>query len=106
MHVCSDINVREQKALTLTAAIEKMTLLPARRLESMSPQMAGKGRIHVGADADVTVLDPERVIDKATFDEPDQYSEGIPFVLVNGVFVVRDGKVVEGVKPGAAIKSR
>ena len=98
--------VREQKALTLAAAIGKMTLLPARRLESRSPQMSRKGRIQVGSDADVTVFDPERVIDKATFDKPDQYSEGIPFVLVNGVFVVRDGQVVEGVKPGAAIKSR
>ena len=97
--------VREQKALPLMTAIQKMTLLPARRLESVSPQMARKGRIKVGADADIAVFDPAQVIDKATFDKPDQYSEGIPFVLVNGVFVVRNGKLVQGVKPGAGIKA-
>lgn len=97
--------VREEKALPLMTAIEKMTLLPARRLESAAPQMARKGRIKVGADADITVFDAGKVIDRATFDKPDQYSEGIPFVLVNGVFVVRDGKVVEGVHPGVGIKS-
>jgi len=97
--------VREEKALSLMTAIQKMTLLPARRLESVSPQMTRKGRIKVGADADITVFDAARVIDKATFEKPDQYSEGIPFVLVGGVFVVRDGKVVEGVKPGAGIKA-
>jgi dihydroorotase len=67
--------------------------------------MAHKGRIKIGADADIAVFDPARVIDKATFDKPDQYSEGIPFVLVNGVFVVRDGKLVEDAKPGVGIKS-
>src|SRR5579864_9009455 len=92
--------VREEKALPLMTAIQKMTLLPARRLESVSPQMARKGRIKVGADADIAVFDPVRVIDKATFDKPDQYSEGIPFVMVNGAFVVREGKLVENVKPG------
>jgi N-acyl-D-aspartate/D-glutamate deacylase len=97
--------VREERALPLMTAIQKMTLLPARRLESVAPQMARKGRIKVGADADIAVFDAARVIDKATFDKPDQYSEGIPFVLVNGVLVVRDGKVVEGVKPGSGIKS-
>jgi dihydroorotase len=67
--------------------------------------MARKGRIKVGADADIAVFDPARVIDKATFDKPDQYSEGIPYVLVNGVLVVRDGQIVEGVKPGVGIKA-
>jgi N-acyl-D-aspartate/D-glutamate deacylase len=98
--------VREEKTLPLMTAIQKMTLLPARRLESVSPQMAHKGRIKVGADADITVFDPTRVIDKATFDKPDQYSEGIPFVLVNGVFVVRDGKLIGDAKPGVGIKAR
>jgi N-acyl-D-aspartate/D-glutamate deacylase len=52
------------------------------------------------------VFDPQRVIDKATFDKPDQYSEGILFVLVNGVFVVREGELIEGVRPGVGIKAR
>lgn len=92
--------VREEKALTLMAALRKMTILPANRLALQS-----KGRIKIGADADITVFDPARVIDKATFEKPNQYSEGIQFVLVNGVFAVRDGTVVEGAKPGAGIKA-
>ncbi len=92
---------RDEKALTLMTALRKMTILPANRLH-----LAQKGRIKIGADADITVFDPTRVIDKATFENPAQYSEGIPFVLVNGVLVVRDGKIVEGVKPGAGIKAR
>ncbi len=92
--------VRDEKALTLMSAVRKMTILPANRLK-----LTQKGRIQVDADADIAVFDPARVIDKATFEKPNQYSEGIPFVLVNGVVVVRDGKVVEGVKPGQGIKA-
>lgn len=97
---------RDQKIVPLMAALRKMTLLPAQRVESVSPRMRQKGRIKPGADADITIFDPARVIDKATFDKPDQYSEGITHVLVNGVFVVRDGKLVDGVNPGEAIKGR
>jgi dihydroorotase len=97
---------RDQSAVPLMTAIRKMTLLPAQRLETVSPQMHQKGRIKVGADADITMFDAARVIDKATFDRPDQYSEGIQHVLVNGVAVVRDGKLVDGVKPGVGIKSK
>jgi dihydroorotase len=74
-------------------------------LEQRAPAFKNKGRIRVGADADVTVFDPNRVIDKATFDEPLQYSEGIQFVLVNGVPVVRDGRLVEQVYPGRAARA-
>ena len=76
-----------------------VSLMPAQRLGVQS-----KGRLQVGADADITVFDPERVIDRATFDNPAQYSEGIPYVLVGGMFVVRDGKVVEGVTPGRGVR--
>jgi dihydroorotase len=92
--------VREEKALDLMIALRKMTLLPAQLLEERTPSFKNKGRIRVGADADVTVFDPNRVIDKATFEEPLQYSDGIQFVLVNGVPVVKDGQLVEGVYPG------
>jgi N-acyl-D-aspartate/D-glutamate deacylase len=91
--------VREQHALSLMDALRKMSLLPAERLGIQS-----KGRLEVGADADITVFDPERVVDKATFESPAQYSEGIPFVLVNGTLVVRDGKLVEGVAPGRGLR--
>ena len=84
--------VREEKALTLMEAIRKMTLLPAQRLERRVPQMRNKGRIRVGADADLTLFDPLKISDQATFDQPARYSTGIPHVLVNGIFVVRDGQ--------------
>jgi N-acyl-D-aspartate/D-glutamate deacylase len=98
--------VREEKALTLMDAIRKSSLLPARRLEAMSPQMRVKGRIKIGADADLSVFDPGVVIDKATFEKPAQYSEGFRYVLVGGTFVVRDGKLQTGVHPGQGIHAR
>jgi N-acyl-D-aspartate/D-glutamate deacylase len=97
--------VREEKALDLMTALRKMTLMPAQRLEKRAPMFKDKGRIRVGADADITVFDANRVIDKATFEEPLQYSEGIQFVLVNGVPVVKDGQLVDGVYPGRAARA-
>jgi N-acyl-D-aspartate/D-glutamate deacylase len=97
--------VREEKALDLMTALRKMTLLPAQRLEKRAPVFRNKGRIRLGADADITVFDPGRVIDRATFEEPLQASDGISFVLVNGVPVVRDGKSVDGVFPGRAARA-
>jgi N-acyl-D-aspartate/D-glutamate deacylase len=94
--------VREEKALDLMTALRKMTLMPAQRLEKRAPVFKDKGRIRIGADADITVFDPERVIDKATYEEPLQYSAGIQFVFVNGVAVLKDGQLVEGVFPGRA----
>ncbi|MEP7348045.1 MAG: amidohydrolase family protein, partial [Gemmatimonadaceae bacterium] len=87
--------VREEKILPLMDALRRMTLLPARRLEAYAPAMKRKGRLKVGADADIAIFDPNTVIDNATFEKPEQPSSGIPFVLVNGVLVVRDGKAVE-----------
>jgi N-acyl-D-aspartate/D-glutamate deacylase len=81
-------------------ALRKMTLMPALRLEKRAPAFKDKGRIRVGADADITVFNPDTILDKATFEEPLQYSSGISFVLVNGVPVIKDGKLVEGVFPG------
>ncbi|MFN9742306.1 MAG: amidohydrolase family protein [Acidobacteriota bacterium] len=98
--------VREEKSISLRQALGIMSLLPAQRLEKSVPMMRNKGRIRVGADADLILFDPARVIDRATFENPGQYSEGIRHVLVNGNFVVRDEKLVEGVKPGQAIRRR
>ena len=97
--------VREEHALDLMTALRKMTLMPAQRLEKRAPMFQNKGRIRVGADADITVFDPQRVIDKATFAEPMQYSDGVEFVLVNGVPVLSDGKLVEGVFPGRGARA-
>jgi N-acyl-D-aspartate/D-glutamate deacylase len=98
--------VREEKALSLMDAVRKASLMPARRLESISPAMRQKGRLAVGADADISVFDPARVIDKATFENAAQYSDGFRHVLVEGTFVVRDGKLQDGVAPGQAIRAR
>ncbi|WP_164523281.1 amidohydrolase family protein [Sphingomonas koreensis] len=95
--------VRERKTLGLMAALRKMALMPAQRLEAVSPQMARKGRVKVGADADITIFDPATVADVATFEKPMQASAGIRHVLVNGQPVVRDGKLVAGMFPGEAI---
>ena len=92
--------VREEKTLDLMTALRKMTLMPAQRLEKRAPAFRDKGRIRLGADADITVFDPQRIIDKATFEEPFQYSEGIQFVFVNGIAVIKDGKLIEGIFPG------
>lgn len=96
--------VREQGLLTLMDALSKMTLLPARRLEARAPAMLNKGRIRVGADADITIFDPKAVLDRATFESPLLPSAGIRYVLVGGVVVVDDGEPVTGILPGRAIR--
>ncbi|HJR34858.1 MAG TPA: amidohydrolase family protein [Gemmatimonadales bacterium] len=96
---------RDRKVLPLMDALAKMTILPARRLEGHVPAMKNKGRIAIGADADLTVFDPATVIDRATFEQPTLTSAGIPHVMVNGTFVVRDGQLVKGVYPGRAVRT-
>lgn len=95
--------VRERGTLDLMAALRKMTIMPAQRLEGISPQMAKKGRVSVGADADLTLFDPAAVADAATFEKPMQASRGIRYVLVNGTPVVDGGKLAPKVFPGEAI---
>ncbi|MFN7933010.1 MAG: amidohydrolase family protein [Bryobacteraceae bacterium] len=95
--------VRERKALGLMEAIGKMTIMPARRLEAIAPAMKNKGRIQVGADADITVFDAAKVKDMATFEKGLAFSAGIDHVVVNGVAVVQDGATVKGARPGKAV---
>ncbi|PZU46084.1 MAG: D-glutamate deacylase [Sphingomonas sp.] len=95
--------VRERKALDLMTALRKMTIMPARRLDGISPQMARKGRIAPGMDADLTLFDPATVIDAATFEKPMQPSRGIRHVLVNGQPIVQNGKLVPNIWPGEPI---
>jgi N-acyl-D-aspartate/D-glutamate deacylase len=98
--------VREQQVLDLMTALRKISLMVAERLEPYVPAMRRKGRIAVGMDADITVFDPARVIDRATYEQPAQYSEGIRHVLVGGTFVVRDEQLVGGARPGRPIRAR
>ena len=79
--------VRDEKLLTLEDAVRKMTSFPARKLG-----LPNKGIIRPGAHADLVIFDPETVIDKATFRDPDQYPQGIPWVMVNGRVCVEGGQ--------------
>jgi N-acyl-D-aspartate/D-glutamate deacylase len=97
--------VREQRALTLMDALTKMTLMPAQRLERRVPSMKNKGRIRLGADADLTIFDPQTITDRSTYKEPAQYAAGIRFVVVNGVVVVKDGQLQSGVNPGRPVRA-
>ena len=83
--------VREQRALSLVDALRRMTVDPARRLEARVPEMRERGRLRIGAFADITVFDPVTVIDTSTYGNAAQYSTGIRFVVVNGAIVLRDG---------------
>jgi N-acyl-D-amino-acid deacylase len=81
---------REQRVMPLETAIHKMTALPAARLH-----LEGRGVILPEAFADLVVFDPDRVADRATFEQPHQYPVGIRHVMVNGRFVLRDGERTE-----------
>jgi N-acyl-D-aspartate/D-glutamate deacylase len=98
--------VRQTGSLSLMDALAKMTIRPARRLDQIAPSMRLKGRLQVGSDADITVFDPEEVIDAATFEEGLKFSEGVRHVLVNGTFVVRNGETVSAVYPGRPVLGR
>jgi dihydroorotase len=97
--------VRETRSLSLMEAIDKMTLKPARRLEARVPAMRNKGRLRKGADADITIFDASKVIDRATYREPSMPSVGIEHVIVNGVSVVLNAQGVEGVTPGQHVRA-
>ena len=89
--------VREDKVLTLEDAIRKFTSLPAQRM-----RFADRGVLKAGMWADVVVFDPETIRDLATFDNPNQLSEGMRFVLVNGVPVIEEGKMTNAL-PGKVL---
>ena len=97
--------VREQQQLDLMTAIRKMSLMPAQRLEKIAPLFTRKGRIQVGADADISVFDPDKIIDNSTYQEPFQASEGVQYLLVNGQFVVRQGTYLPDSTPGRRLLS-
>ncbi len=98
---------REKELMPLMTAISKMSFLYADFLANNGvPQMAKKGRLQVGADADITIFDPETVRDNSSLERGKNAlpTTGIPFVIVNGAVVVRDSKVLEGVYPGQPIR--
>ncbi len=95
----------QEVRLSLMDAIRKMTLMPAQRLEARVPAMRQKGRLRVGADADITIFDPATVLDRSTYREPSLSPVGIQHVIVNGVSVVANGRAVEGVAPGKPVRA-
>jgi N-acyl-D-amino-acid deacylase len=90
--------VREEKKLRLEEAIRKFTSLPAQRV-----RLTDRGVLKKGMWADVVVFDPQTITDRATFENPNQLSEGMTYVLVNGVPVVDGGKMTNAL-PGKVLR--
>ena len=97
--------VRDETALSLMDALRKMTLAPAQRLEARTPSMRNKGRVRAGADADLVIFDPSTVIDHSTYEDAAIPSEGIEYVVVNGVLVVDGSELVGESRPGRAVRA-
>lgn len=83
-----------------------MSLMPAQRLASATPIGLHKGRIQVGADADIDVFDLNTVSDRSTYSDPAQVSTGMQYVLVQGVPVIANGELQSNVLPGKPITRR
>ncbi len=92
--------VREQGVLTLPDAIRKMTSLPAQIVG-----LSDRGLLRPGMAADIVVFDPQRIADRATFDNPRQYAVGIEYVVVNGQVVLEQGRHT-GTRPGRVLQHR
>ena len=89
--------VREKGILRLEDAVRRMTSLPAQRIGQFD-----RGLIRLAMKADVTIFDPDRIIDRSEFGDSHHYSEGVSYVLVNGVVVLDDGKM-SGQRPGQVL---
>jgi hypothetical protein len=96
--------VREQGALTLMQAIANSSYVPAKELGQHIPQFKTKGRLQVGMDADITIFDPKTVKANANWDNVAALNDGFYYTIVNGVFILKDGKIVTDVLPGKQIR--
>ncbi len=96
--------VRERRKVTLQEGLRRMTLIPAQILEGSVPQMKRKGRVQVGADADLVAFDLATVSERGTYTQPNQTAVGMRYVIVNGTTVIRDGVLVRDALPGRAIR--
>ncbi|MBI2983400.1 MAG: D-aminoacylase [Chloroflexi bacterium] len=89
---------RDERVVSLEDAVRKMTSLPASRL-----RLRDRGVLREGAAADVVVFDPQGVADRATYDDPHRYPEGLPFVIVNGAVVIDAGEATAA-RPGRFLR--
>jgi N-acyl-D-glutamate deacylase len=96
--------VRERRLLSLPEAIRRSTLLPADLLAMTAPAMRSKGRIQIGADADIVVFDPDAIAGRATYASPATPAAGMRQVIVGGTFVIRDGELQVDARPGRAVR--
>ena len=98
--------VRDTQLLNLSEALAKMSLYQAQWLEQAAPQFKNKGRIQIGADADIVMFNPNTVAANATYGKPYEKPTGIEHVLVSGRVVVKNGERVEGRYPGRKLLNR
>jgi N-acyl-D-amino-acid deacylase len=94
------VYVRNKKIITLEEAIRKMTSMPAQRFG-----LNDRGLLRQGYQADIVIFDPATISDRATFEKPHAYAQGISYVIVNGSIVVENGKHT-GARPGMVIRGR
>ena len=97
--------VRRSNGLSLIEALRKTSLMPAERLESLAPAFKNKGRIKIGADADIIVFDKDKLSDRSTYQNPTLPPEGMKYVFVNGVGVIINGEPQVNQMPGKGIRS-
>ncbi len=97
--------VRDLQVLDLASALSKITFQPAQRFQAMIPDLARKGRLQRGADADIVVFDPMTIADRATVAQPELRSVGFDHVLVEGTHIMRSGQLDETLRPGRPMLS-
>jgi len=90
--------VRDEKLIALEEAVRRFTSRPAARVG-----IADRGLLRPGFKADITIFNPETIIDRSTFEDPTHYSQGVEHVFVNGAAVVSDGKITDA-RPGQAVR--